>query len=66
MHKRTKKLHQLMAKHQLTPEDVAKILNRSATTVRIWRVKDGERVIPEDALFRLETKMASHAASRAA
>lgn len=66
MHKRTKKLHQLMAKHKLTPDDVAKILGRSATTVRIWRVNGGERVIPEDALFRLETKLASHAHGRAA
>lgn len=64
MHKRTKRLHQLMLAHQLTPEAVAKLLGRSVTTVRIWRVvATNARVIPADTLFKLETKLASHAAA---
>lgn len=61
MHKRTKRLHQLMAAHKLTATDVATMLGRSTETVRIWRVKASDtRVIPADALRLLELTAANH------
>lgn len=55
MHERTQRLHQLMKQHGLKPADVAKMMNRSTETVRIWRVKASDnRVIPADALQVLE------------
>lgn len=54
MHPNTERLHQLMEKHKLTAEDVAEILSREVNTVRVWRVKETVRPIPDDSLRVLE------------
>lgn len=56
MHKNTKKLHQLMQRHKLSAPDVARMLGRKPNTVRVWRVKETTRPIPDDALALLELK----------
>lgn len=57
MHARTQELLKLMADHNLKATDVATILGRSPTTVRIWRVADGRRPIPADTLELLRLKL---------
>lgn len=59
MHKNTQELHQLMEQHQLTPNKVAELLNRKVGTVYIWRVKDTEKVIPDQTLELLKLKLAA-------
>lgn len=66
MHKRTERLHALMAAHNLNAKHVAAMLGRSTETVRIWRVKSDNRVIPEDALRVLELTVGNHATRNAA
>jgi hypothetical protein len=61
MIERTKKLRKLMAAHKLSAKDTGAILNRSASTVRIWRCKDTQRPIPDHALALLESKLAERA-----
>jgi DNA-binding transcriptional regulator YiaG len=56
---RTEKLRALMSEHALSADDVAKILNRSAHTVRVWRCKYEARAIPPDALRLLEMTLAA-------
>lgn len=56
MEKRTKELHDLMARHNLRAPDVAKLVNRKAGTVRIWRC-GGERQIPAHTLELLKLKL---------
>lgn len=60
MNTRTKTLLDLMAANNLSIAEVAKILNRSPQTVRVWRCKtDRTRIIPEHSLEVLKTKIAS-------
>ena len=59
MNPRTEKLRELMRSHQLTAADVAKILGRSVSTVRIWRCKNSSRIIPETALRLLELELSA-------
>lgn len=58
MTNRTEQLHKLMADHGLTAEQVGKLLNRSAQTVRIWRCQSDGRTIPEHTLEVLKLKLA--------
>lgn len=53
------RLRQLMADHGLTVKGVAAILNRSATTIRIWRVEGTARPIPENELKLLELTLSA-------
>lgn len=60
MHPRTKRLRELMAEYGLTDRDVAKILDRSPITVRVWRVMASDtRVIPANSLRLLELTLAA-------
>lgn len=54
LHANTKKLHDLMKRHRLTAPEVARLLGREANTVRVWRVVDTVRPIPDDTLKLLE------------
>jgi len=54
MNERTERLRNLMARHGLKAADVANLLGRKPNTVRVWRVADGDRVIPADTLALLE------------
>jgi DNA-binding transcriptional regulator YiaG len=56
MNQRTTRLLQIMKEHELRSPDVARILNRKAQTVRLWRSQT-ERTIPPDALELLELKL---------
>lgn len=57
MQNRTEKLRDVMAAHKLSADDVARLLNRTANTVRIWRCKDNRRIIPEHSLALLEARL---------
>lgn len=61
MHENTKRLRELMERHRLKTADVAKITNREAITVRIWRCRRTERVIPSELLRLVELEMQSRA-----
>jgi len=63
MDKRTKRLRDLMAKHNMTAADVAELLDRSPQTVRVWRCKYDARTIPCDALRVLELTLATRGKS---
>lgn len=65
MHENTKKLRKLMKQHQLRAADVAAMLGRQDNTVRVWRVKETQRVIPDDALELLGMKLAQRSGERA-
>ncbi|AWM87353.1 hypothetical protein [Microvirga sp. 17 mud 1-3] len=56
MNKRTKRLHQLMARHELNADQVAALLGRASTTVAMWRVGK-PRTIPAHMLQLLEMKL---------
>jgi DNA-binding transcriptional regulator YiaG len=58
MHTNTERLHTLMQRNKLKAADVATILGREVNTVRVWRVRDTKRVIPDDTLTVLEVKLA--------
>lgn len=58
MHKNTKKLRQLMRKHNVRATEVAELLGREVNTVRVWRVQETKRVIPNDTLELLALKLA--------
>lgn len=57
MNTNTKKLHALMKRHKMTAPQVAAMLGRKPNTVRVWRVKDTQRPIPDDALALLTMKL---------
>lgn len=59
MHTNTKKLRALMKRHNLNSADVAKVLGREVNTVRIWRMKETPRVIPNDTLKLLDMLVAA-------
>lgn len=54
MQNRTDRLREIMAEKKLSADDVARLLNRTANTVRIWRCKDQRRIIPDHSLALLE------------
>lgn len=58
------RLRVLMAKHRLTAEKVAEMLNREAGTVYQWR--RGYRVMPDELLDLLECKLAPDPAGEVA
>lgn len=58
MHKNTKTLRTLMKRHKLTAATVAHALGREVNTVRIWRMKETPRVIPNDTLKLLDLLVA--------
>lgn len=58
MNDNTKKLHTLMRRHRLSAPDVATLLGRKPNTVRVWRVAQTSRPIPDDALQLLALKLA--------
>lgn len=57
MHERTRRLRQLMAQHRLKAREVATLLECSEATVRIWRCKNAERIIPAQTLRLLELEL---------
>jgi transcriptional regulator with XRE-family HTH domain len=57
---RTERLRQLMAEHHLNAAQVAEMLDRSHTTVRMWACKNPARNIPKDTLELLESKLKNH------
>ncbi|HDR9259593.1 TPA: hypothetical protein QDB21_005615 [Burkholderia vietnamiensis] len=57
MNKRTARLKEIMAEHELNAPAVGRLLDRSAQTVRIWRCE--AKIIPEHTLAVLEQKVAS-------
>lgn len=59
MHDRTKKLHDVMSEHKLNTKHVAKLVNRSYNTVRIWRCKSENKVIPASMLRLLELELSA-------
>lgn len=58
MHKRTKRLREIMTQKNITVAEVATMLGRTPQTVRTWRVATGgnARVIPAHLLELLELK----------
>lgn len=52
----TLRLHEVMAKHQLSRTDVAELLGCSVKTVSCWRC-ESPRPIPEREIERLELKL---------
>lgn len=65
MHPNTEKLRRLMARHKLTAPAVAKMLGRKPNTVRVWRVRETERPIPDDTLQLLTLLLAQRNGERA-
>lgn len=61
MHERTKRLRQLMDAHRLKSTDVARIMGCSEQTVRIWRCKNADRIIPAQSLRLLELEVSAGA-----
>lgn len=59
MHANTEQLRGLMDAHKLKTKDVAEQLDRSEQTVRIWRMENGPRVIPDHMLQLLRLKLES-------
>lgn len=59
MDKRTKELHRIMLAHGLSAAEVANLMKRSEQTVRIWRCKSKDRIIPEHTLELLRMKVSS-------
>ena len=59
--KRTRRLIELMKKHELEPPTVAKLLGRTPKTVYMWRIKGGKtrRQIPAHMLELLERILAA-------
>lgn len=64
MHANTKKLRTLMKQHKLQAAAVAKMLDRQPNTVRVWRVKETTRVIPNDTLKLLAMSLAAGGSHR--
>lgn len=50
-----------MREHDLTARQVGEMLGRTAHTVRVWRSKYEQRVIPEHTLAFLRMKIAERA-----
>lgn len=61
MHERTAKLIDLMQAHKLSAADVGRILEKAPQTVRVWRCKGEEKVIPTNELRLLELELAKKA-----
>jgi hypothetical protein len=66
LHENTEKLHRLMKQHKLNAPQVAAMLGREPNTVRVWRVKDTSRVIPDDTLKLLAVTLAEKRRKRIA
>lgn len=60
MDERTKRLHDIMAQHDLSCRDVGRILGRTEQTVLIWRCKSGKN-IPAHQLELLALKLNAQA-----
>jgi transcriptional regulator with XRE-family HTH domain len=57
MDNRTEQLRAIMKRHKLKAKDVAEIVGRSQTTVRIWRCASSVRPIPASVLRLLELEL---------
>ena len=66
MHPNTEKLHQLMERHKVDAAEVADMLGRRVNTIRVWRVSDTERPIPDDTLRLLEALLQQRVAAQKA
>lgn len=55
----TEKLRAVMAEHKLSADQVATILKRKPSTVRVWRCKHPARQITDRELRLLELELAS-------
>lgn len=62
MNERTKELDALMRTHGLTARQVGEMLGREAHTVRVWRSRSEDRVIPQHTLEVLRLRLAGRAA----
>ena len=56
IHQNTARLRRLMTQHQVTPREVAALLNRSYQTVLTWRSINDQN-IPDSMLELLELKL---------
>lgn len=65
MDAKTEKLHAIMREYKFKAADVAEILGKEANTVRVWRCKSGNRVIPDDQLAALADLAPQFAEQRA-
>lgn len=61
MTSRTERLNSLMRDHKLTARQVGELLNRTPHTVRVWRSRTKDRVIPAHTLEVLELRLAARA-----
>ena len=61
-HPNTARLTQLIEQYKLSSLDIAAMTGRKVATVRLWRMANTERVIPDALLFMVEVK-APHLAS---
>lgn len=59
MNSRTEDLIKLMDEHGVSAREVSELLNRAVHTVRVWRMRDDARVIPEHSLEVLRIKLAA-------
>lgn len=58
MNSRTKELDSLMREHGKTARQVGELLGRTPHTVRVWRSRTADRIIPEHTLEVLRMKLA--------
>lgn len=65
MDAKTVKLHDIMREYKFKASDVAEILGKESNTVRVWRCKSSNRVIPDDQLELLEQQAPGFADVRA-
>lgn len=61
MNSRTKELDSLMREHGKTARQVGELLGRTPHTVRVWRSRSTDRIIPEHTLEVLRMKLAAAA-----
>lgn len=59
---RTEQLRAIMVRHKLNAPAVAKMLKRSAQTVRSWTCANDQRAIPEHMLDLLNSKLPAQGA----
>lgn len=57
MNTNTEKLRALMRQHRLSAADVGRLLGRAPHTVRVWRVRNTTRPIPDNTLELLTLKL---------
>lgn len=57
IHPRTAELRAIMDTHNITAAQTGALVGRKAHTVRVWRLANGKRVIPEHTLAFLKSRL---------